>query len=288
LFNVLAYFIHHRDQVVSKEELLEHLWPGQYISDDTFDHCIMEARKAVGDSGRAQQVIKTIRGRGYRFVAALAETSHAGSDVEEEVASPAPQSLPVPDIHSRVCAHCQYDNAPGARFCTECGAPLQLVCAHCQHSNTPTSKFCSACGQALAANALVQARDSNAAPVVYTPRHLAEQILTTRSALEGERKQVTVLFGDLPDSVGLARRLGPERMHALLNRFFELALHAVHRYGGTVNQFLGDGLMARISAPCRDRRASRRQGSSRCAWGCTPARWWWGASATTCAWTIRP
>ena len=136
--------------------------------------------------------------------------------------------------------------------------PCRLVCAQCQHPNPPHSKFCSACGQALTTNALVQARDSNAAPVVYTPRHLAEQILTTRSALEGERKQVTVLFCDLPDSVGLARRLGPERMHVLLNRFFELALHAVHRYGGTVNQFLGDGLMALFGAPLAHEDHARR------------------------------
>ena len=126
VFNVLAYVIRHRDRVVSKDELLEQLWPGQYISDDTFDHCIMEARKAVGDSGRAQQVIKTVRGRGYRFVAALEESSEARLDMEEEeVASPAPPSLAVPEVKSRVCAHCQQDNAPGARFCMECGAPLQ-------------------------------------------------------------------------------------------------------------------------------------------------------------------
>jgi predicted ATPase/class 3 adenylate cyclase len=96
---------------------------------------------------------------------------------------------------------------------------------------------------------LVQARDSNAPPLAYTPRHLAEQILTTRSALEGELKQVTVLFCDLPDSVGLAERLGPECMHALLQRFFELALDTVHRYGGTINQFLGDGFMGLFGAP---------------------------------------
>jgi class 3 adenylate cyclase len=111
------------------------------------------------------------------------------------------------------------------------------------------SKFCAACGGALTPNALVQARDSNAPPLAYTPRHLAEQILTTRSALEGELKQVTVLFCDLPDSTGLAERLGPECMHALLQRFFELALDAVHRYGGTINQFLGDGFMALFGAP---------------------------------------
>ena len=88
-----------------------------------------------------------------------------------------------------------------------------------------------------------------AAPQAYTPRHLAEKILTHRSALQGERKQVTVLFCDLVDSTVLAERLGPEAMHALLNRFFELSLQEVHRFEGTVNQFLGDGFMALFGAP---------------------------------------
>jgi len=69
-------------------------------------------------------------------------------------------------------------------------------------------------------------------PLSYTPKHLAEKILTSRSVLEGERKQVTVLFCDLANSTPLAERLEPERMHTLLNRFFELALHAIHRYEG--------------------------------------------------------
>jgi class 3 adenylate cyclase len=87
------------------------------------------------------------------------------------------------------------------------------------------------------------------APIAYTPPHLAEKILTSRSALEGERKQVTVLFCDLADSTALAARIGPEHMHTLLNRFFELALREVHRYDGTINQFLGDGFMALFGAP---------------------------------------
>jgi class 3 adenylate cyclase len=86
-------------------------------------------------------------------------------------------------------------------------------------------------------------------PQSYTPRHLTEKILTSRSALEGERKQVTVLFCDLTNSTGLAERLGPEAMHTLLNRFFELALAEVHSYEGTINQFLGDGFMALFGAP---------------------------------------
>ena len=85
------------------------------------------------------------------------------------------------------------------------------------------------------------AADQAREPLSYTPKHLAEKILTSRSALEGERKQVTVLFCDLANSTPIAERIGPEAMHMLLNRFFELALNEVHRYEGTINQFLGDG-----------------------------------------------
>ncbi|MFQ5875166.1 MAG: adenylate/guanylate cyclase domain-containing protein [Dehalococcoidia bacterium] len=74
-------------------------------------------------------------------------------------------------------------------------------------------------------------------------------MLTSRSALEGERKQVTVLFCDLANSTAIAEKIGPEAMHTLLNRFFELALNEAHRYEGTINQFLGDGFMALYGAP---------------------------------------
>ena len=87
------------------------------------------------------------------------------------------------------------------------------------------------------------------APHTYTPPHLVEKILTSHAALEGERKQVTVLFCDLANSTGLAEQLGPEKMHTVLNQFFAHALEAVHRYEGTINQFLGDGFMALFGAP---------------------------------------
>ena len=86
-------------------------------------------------------------------------------------------------------------------------------------------------------------------PQPYTPAHLAEKILTSRSALEGERKQVSVLFCDIADSTALAAAAGPEVMHGVLNRFFQLLMEQVHRYEGTVNQFLRDGLMALFGAP---------------------------------------
>jgi class 3 adenylate cyclase/tetratricopeptide (TPR) repeat protein len=95
-------------------------------------------------------------------------------------------------------------------------------------------------------------------PQSYTPRHLAEKILTTRSALEGERKQVTVLFCDIANSTSLAEKLGVEAMHALLQRFFALSLEEVHRYEGTVNQFLGDGFMALFGAPVAHEDDARR------------------------------
>ena len=95
-------------------------------------------------------------------------------------------------------------------------------------------------------------------PLSYTPPHLAKKILTARSALEGERKHVTILFCDLQNSTPIAEQLGPEPMHALLNRFFEAALSEIHRYEGTINQFLGDGFMALFGAPLAHEDHARR------------------------------
>ncbi len=102
------------------------------------------------------------------------------------------------------------------------------------------------------------AREPEREPLSYTPPHLAEKILQSKSALEGERKQVTVLFCDLQNSTPIAEKLGPEAMHTLLNRFFELALSEVHRYEGTINQFLGDGFMALFGAPISHEDHARR------------------------------
>jgi len=113
--------------------------------------------------------------------------------------------------------------------------------------NPPGSRFCNACGHNLAQPPASAA--SFASPSSYTPKHLAEKILTSRSALEGERKQVTVLFGDVADSSQLAQQVDPEVMHQLMDQVLRLMAEAVHRYEGTVNQYLGDGLMALFGAP---------------------------------------
>src|SRR5262245_27980010 len=100
------------------------------------------------------------------------------------------------------CPYCQHTSPVDARFCTGCGRPLVFLCLACQTPNTPDSRFCKACGTSLAAPAPPQPDLHAASPQSYTPRHLTEKILTSRSALEGERKQVTVLFCDLANSTG--------------------------------------------------------------------------------------
>lgn len=152
------------------------------------------------------------------------------------------------------CARCQHDNPPDQKFCGECGARLVLSCPSCGAANAPTQKFCGECGAGLAATTRGDART----PESYTPRHLAEKILASRSAIEGERKPVTVLFCDVVSSTALAEQLGAEGMHGLLNRFFEAALSEVHRYEGTMNQFLGDGFMALFGAPLAHEDHARR------------------------------
>src|SRR2546425_1974825 len=154
------------------------------------------------------------------------------------------------------CPRCQHEPPPGSNFCLECGARLALVCASCGTDFPAGSRFCNKCGAPVTAGATPESRF--ASPETYTPRHLAEKILTSRSALEGERKLVTVLFCDIANSTALAERLGPEAMHTLLNAFFELALTEVHRYEGTINQFLGDGFMALFGAPIAHEDHARR------------------------------
>ncbi len=131
-----------------------------------------------------------------------------------------------------------------------------MRCPNCGTELPQSAKFCLECGQPLSGATAAPA--AYASPATYTPKHLADKILTTRAAMEGERKQVTVMFCDLANSTPLAERLGPERMHALLNSFFELALAEVHRYEGTINQFLGDGFMALFGAPIAHEDDARR------------------------------
>ena len=132
------------------------------------------------------------------------------------------------------CPRCQQDNPPHARFCLGCGARLALTCGSCGADLPGGARFCLQCGQAVTAGTAPPVVRSPA-PETYTPTHLAEKILTSRAALEGERKQV-------------ADR-DPEEARRLLDPVLERMMEAVHHYEGTVNQVLGDGIMALFGAP---------------------------------------
>ena len=123
-----------------------------------------------------------------------------------------------------------------------------MQCRACGRESSPENAFCGGCGAALAARP----------PRDYTPRHLAERILRGRSALEGERKQVTVLFADVKDSTALAEQLDPEQWHGILDGFFAILTEGIHRFEGTVNQFTGDGVMALFGAPIAHEDHARR------------------------------
>lgn len=182
------------------------------------------------------------------------------------------------------CSRCGAENRQGRRFCAKCGAPLARACLSCGFANEPDELFCGGCGQALAGAApaatvapaggppappvpapapapvapALAAADYGARLATYTPKHLAEKILKSRSALEGERRQVTVLFADMAGFTTLAETLDPEEVHGIVDRCFELITAEVHRFEGTINQYTGDGVMALFGAPIAHEDGPRR------------------------------
>ena len=145
------------------------------------------------------------------------------------------------------CPRCRHESPPSSRFCTECGARLALVCAGCGAELAGGVRFCGQCGLSVEAQRAGQTRF--ASPEAYTPTHLAEKIRTSRTVIAGERKQVTVLFADLKGSMELLADRDPEETRKLLDPILEHMMDAVHHYEGTVNQVMGDGIMALFGAP---------------------------------------
>jgi len=146
------------------------------------------------------------------------------------------------------CPTCRHENPAPANFCLECGARLALSCSRCGTELPPSAKFCLECGERVTPSRAVMESPA-ASPETYTPKHLAERILTTKAALEGERKQVTVLFADLKGSMELLADRDPEDARKILDPVLAHMMDAVHRYEGTVNQVMGDGIMALFGAP---------------------------------------
>ncbi len=174
------------------------------------------------------------------------------------------------------CPSCAHGNREAASFCESCGEPMPVACPGCGTALRDGARFCDSCGEAIPGLATsgsargpsrsegrenlrssspspkhgsASASPSQRSPAAYTPKHLAEKILASKSALEGERKQVTVLFADVKGSMEMAEQVDPEEWHRILNRFFEILGEGVHRFEGTVNQFTGDGIMALFGAP---------------------------------------
>ena len=149
------------------------------------------------------------------------------------------------------CPRCAFENPPAMAFCGRCGTRLAVLCPSCGYANPEGFAFCGRCG-ARVAEAPAPPREGApdlTSPRAYTPKHLAERILTSKAVLEGERKQVTVLFADLKGSMELLADRDPEEARKLLDPVLERMMEAVHRYEGTVNQVMGDGIMALFGAP---------------------------------------
>src|SRR5690348_4370413 len=146
-----------------------------------------------------------------------------------------------------LCPRCHFDNRANVSFCEECGARLDVACESCGAAVPAGRKFCGTCGKPLTCQPASAARFSS--PEAYTPKHLAERILNSKAALDGERKQVTVLFADLKGSMELLADRDPEEARKLLDPVLERMMEAVHHYEGTVNQVMGDGIMALFGAP---------------------------------------
>jgi class 3 adenylate cyclase/tetratricopeptide (TPR) repeat protein len=158
------------------------------------------------------------------------------------------------------CHQCGHQLPAGSTFCNGCGAMLDSTCASCGATPPRGSRFCNACGATLPAEPAKLPETARAAlskvapppqrdPRAYTPKHLADKILRSKSALEGERKQVTVLFADVKGSMELAEQVDPEEWYRIMDRFFQILAEGVHRFEGTVNQYAGDGIMALFGAP---------------------------------------
>src|SRR5262249_48891104 len=155
---------------------------------------------------------------------------------------------------------CGFESPDRAKFCLECGAAIALRCARCGIELPPAAKFCLECGteirllgvRVLAVREEPKSPPPNSltpntlttSPRTYTPKHLADKILQSKSALEGERKQVTVLFADVKGSMELAEQLDPEEWSAIMQRFFQILSEGVERFEGFVDKFTGDGIMA--------------------------------------------
>ena len=151
------------------------------------------------------------------------------------------------------CPNCRTKNPDTRKFCRECGNKLSLLCPQCSFENIPGDKFCGECGRSLIQpkeTSKEQSFDEKINKIQrYLPKGITEKILSQRNKIEGERKQVTVMFCDLVGFTSLVENLGPEDAYNMMDQIYEILIHKVHDYEGTVNEMTGDGVMALFGAP---------------------------------------
>jgi len=161
------------------------------------------------------------------------------------------------------CPKCNFENPDGLKFCGECGQKLELKCPQCGFLNPPQFKFCGECGHKLGAAATPVPKELTFEEKLdkirrYLPKDLTEKILSQRGRIEGERKQVTVMFCDLEGFTPLVEKIGADEAYTVMDQVYELLIHCVRDYEGTVNEMKGDGIIALFGAPIALEDASQR------------------------------
>jgi len=152
------------------------------------------------------------------------------------------------------CPKCSSDNPGKAKFCNQCGDELTIICSKCNSTSPPESRFCNECGHDLTLPSKQPPQNLSFDDKLdkiqrYLPTGLTEKILAQRGKIEGERKQVTVMFCDLKGFTSISEKLGPEKMYGIMDQIYEILIHKVQDYEGTVNEMTGDGIMALFGAP---------------------------------------
>ena len=152
------------------------------------------------------------------------------------------------------CPKCQFEIPEGSNFCLKCGCKLELHCPQCENALPSIAEFCNKCGHKLSLPPEAPPKDLSFDEKLtkiqkYLPKGLTEKILSQRDRIEGERKQVTVMFADMEGFTKLSERLGPEEAYTVIDQVYEILIRKVHDYEGTVNEFTGDGIMALFGAP---------------------------------------
>ena len=155
------------------------------------------------------------------------------------------------------CSKCDFENSTEAIFCGKCGSKIESLCPECKSPNPASHDFCNKCGQTLTAGQqspepipeTLSDDDKLAKIQKYLPKGIAEKILAQKGRIDGERKQVTVMFCDLVGFTSMSEKLDPEEIYPIVDKVQEILIHKVHDYEGIVNKMIGDGIMALFGAP---------------------------------------